>query len=280
MQYSVFYHHICQAAKETNRTVEEMLDTIRAWGVTHVELDRDQIGSTEEEIRAFGDMLRRHDVKPSNICGFYAWDKIGEEPEKEALHIRQAQLLGCKRIMVIPGFYSGDEGKRAQEKAQMIEGTKRLVARAQEAGLTVTIECFDNASSPIATIAGMEEFLAAAPGLYVTLETGNFRFSGEDILQAQARMRGKVRHVHLKDRYLPASEGGAVPEHLKGGQPTTAATGEVMYPCAVGQGHIPVAMVLEGLKADGYEGVATIEHFHVASHAKAIRESIEWLLAR
>lgn len=280
MRYSVFYHHICLAAKEMHCSVEEMLDTIRAWGVTHVEIDRDQAGETEADIRAFSDMLKRHDMQPSNICGFYDWSSVGEMPEKEALLIRQAQLLGCERIMVIPGLYSGEEAARDQEKARMLAGMQRLVSRAQEAGLTVTIECFDNARSPIATIAGMEEFLQAAPGLGVTLETGNFLFSGEDILQAQQCFRGKVRHVHLKDRYLPAREGGAVPEHLRGGTPTTSVVGEVMLPCAVGQGHIPMETVLAGLEADGYEGLMTIEHFGAASYAQAIRDSIDWLLAR
>jgi len=280
MRYSVFYHHVLLAAQEKACTAEEMLKTVREWGISHIELDRDQIGDTEAEILAFGDLLARCGLQPSNICGYYDWGSSGEMPEKENLLIRQAQLLHCQRIMVIPGLHSGDPAAHAQEKARMLEGMQRLVARAQEADLTVTIECYDNARSAIATIAGMEDFLKAAPGLGVTLETGNFLFSGEDILTAQQRFRGRVRHVHLKDRYLPAREGGAVPEHLAAARPTTSVTGEVMYPCAVGQGHIPLEAVLTDLEKEGYDGLMTIEHFGAASYANAIRESIAWLRAR
>lgn len=281
MKISVFYHHICRAAEEKGCSVETMLEEMHACGISCVELDRDAVGADEADIRALSQLLARHGLTPSSIYGFYDWGDAGELPGEDDLLLRQAALLGCERVMVIPGFYSDrkDAEKCCREKERMIEGTRRLVGLAKARGVTVTIECFDDARSPIATIEGVAEFLQAIPELYVTLETGNFLFSGDDILEAQRRFGDRVRHVHLKDRYLPAQVQGDVPEKVQAGSPTTAVTGLVMYPCAVGHGHIPMAEVIGKQVQQGYEGVMTIEHFGVSSYWTAIRDSIDWLKA-
>ena len=279
MKYSVFYHHICRAAEELGCSVDDMLAKIHAWGIRFVELDRDAVGAEEADMIALSQRLACHGLAPSSIYGFYDWGKPDDRPAADDLLIRQAELMGCSRIMVIPSFYTDvkDEERCRIEKARMIAGMQEMVKLASAKGLTVTIECFDDARSPIATIAGMAEFLQAVPELMVTLETGNFIFSGDDILQAQRLFRERVRHVHLKDRYLLSK--APQPERLTG-DPVTAVTGEVLYPCAVGQGHIPMAEVIGNLAAQGYDGVMTIEHFGAASYAAAIRDSIEWLKER
>lgn len=281
MNYSVFYHHICCAAEEKGCSVDDMLAEVYASGIRYVELDRDVVGAADADILALSQRLARQGLAPSSIYGFYDWGKADNLPAADDLLIRQAVLMGCGRIMVIPGFYSdvSDADNCRMEKKRMIAGMQRMVELASAKGLTVTIECFDDVRSPIATIAGMAEFLQAVPGLMVTLETGNFLFSGDDILQAQQLFRERVRHVHLKDRYLPAREEAPQLERLTG-SPVTAVTGKVLYPCAVGQGHIPMAEVIGNLAAWGYDGVMTIEHFGVASYADAIRSSIEWLKER
>ena len=276
MKYSVFYHHICCAAEELGCSVEDMLAEVYASGIRFVELDRDAVGAEKKDILMLSQRLASHGLAPSSIYGFYDWGKPGNHPAADDLLIRQAELMKCRRIMVIPGFYTDlkDEENCRIEKARMIAGMQEMVRLASAKGLTVTIECFDDARSPIATIAGMAEFLQAVPELMVTLETGNFIFSGDDILQAQRLFRDRVRHVHLKDRYLLSK--ASQPERLNG-DPVTAVTGEVMYPCAVGQGHIPMAEVIGNLAAQGYDGVMTIEHFGAASYADTIRASIRWL---
>lgn len=278
MNYSIFYHHVCRAAEERGCSVPQMLGEMNQLGVGYVELDRDAVGQSDGEIRAFRQMLDTAGLRPSSIYGFFSWND-GSLPSEDDLLLRQAALLGCPRVMVIPGFYSApaDEDACRAEKARMIEGTRRFVDLARRQGVTVTIECFDDARSPIATIRGMAEFLQAVPELYVTLETGNFLFSGDDILEAHRAFRPRVRHVHLKDRYRPACVPGGAPREMLAGDPVTAVTGETLYPCAVGQGHIPMAQVLADLARDGYDGVLAIEHFGVARYDDAIRASAAWL---
>lgn len=282
MKYSVFYHHICCAAQELCCTVEDMMEKVRQWEIGYVELDRDAVGADEQQALALGRMMARHGLQPSSIYGFYDWGGESPMPDEDDLLLRQARWLGCERVMVIPGFYAdlSDAARCEKEKARMIEGTRQLVALAKARGITVTIECFDDARSPIATIRGMAEFLEAVPDLMVTLETGNFRFSGDDILEAQQVFRDRVRHVHLKDRYLPAQVEGEIPAQRLAGDPATAVTGEVMYPCAVGHGHIPMETVLDELVRWRYEGIMTIEHFGAASYAEAIKDSVDWLKGR
>lgn len=278
MKYSVFHHHIGEAARETGRTMDEMLQTVHSWGIDYAELDRDAVGTQDEAIRALSAQLARCGLAPSSIYGFYSWQEPGNVPAEDDLLLRQAQLMNCPRVMIIPGFYTdlADAEKCREEKARMIAGMQKLAAMAAARGLTHTIECFDDARSPIATIEGMAEFLAAVPELMVTLETGNFLFSGDDILTAQQRFAGRIAHVHLKDRFLPRLAPEVAPE----GDKTIAATGEVMYPCAVGHGHIPMETVLTRLAQADYDGVLTIEHFGAASYAETIRASIDWLKAR
>lgn len=275
MKISVFYHHVCCAAEETGCSLDEMLATIRSWGIGYVELDRDAIGSDDAQLQDLSDRLKQHDLMPSSIYGFYDWG-AGKLPDESDLLLHQAELLGCPRVMVIPGFYTdlADAAQCAREKQNMIAGTQAFVQLAAQRNLTVTIECFDDARSPIATIEGMQAFLDAVPQLYVTLETGNFIFSGDDILEAQRRFADRVRHVHLKDRWRPAQCGGQI---VPGADMVTAATGETLCACAVGQGHMPIAQVIAGLNASNYDGVMTIEHFGAASYAEAIRASAAWL---
>ncbi len=278
MKYSVFYHHIACAAQELGCSLGDMLEQVRFWGISHVELDRDAVGQEDDAILTLSAQLTAHGLQPSSIYGFYDWAN-GPLPGEDDLLLRQATLLGCGRVMVIPGFYTDlqNSEKCRAEQARMIEGTRRLTELAAARGLTVTIECFDDARSPIATIGGMEAFLQAIPALMVTLETGNFRFSGEDILLAQQRFCDRVRHVHLKDRFLPDCCPGGAPQEMLVGDPVTAVTGETLYPCAVGQGHMPIRQVIRNLARQGYDGIMTIEHFGAASYAQAIRASIDWL---
>lgn len=277
-KYSVFHHHICEAARETGCTVPEMMRTVRIWGIDHIELERDAIGRDDASIRAFAAQLVQVGLTPSSIYGFYSWQEPGNEPDESDLLLHQAEMLGCPRVMIIPGFYTdlSDTEKCHAEKARMISGMQKLCALATERGIIPTIECFDDARSPIATIAGMAEFLAAVPELKVTLETGNFLFSGDDILEAQYRFADRIAHVHLKDRFLPRLAEDVAPA----GDRTVAVTGEVMYPCAVGHGHIPMDTVLRRLSGAGYDGVLTIEHFGAADYAATIHASIDWLKAK
>jgi len=151
------------------------------------------------------------------------------------------------------------------ELSRMVRGMKRLSELAKENGLTLTIEDYDDAMSPIATIGGMKIFLDAIPDLKVAFDTGNFAFSGDDVLDAKRELLNRTKHVHLKDRLW--SRTGT-------GDPKECPDGTLLWPCAVGDGDLPIKEILQELRAIGYDGYAMAEFFGAASYAELIEKSI------
>ena len=83
---------------------------------------------------------------------------------------------------------------------------------------------------------------------------GNFIFHGEDVLEAWELLKDKVSHVHCKDR------------------------GENFSSVAAGDGGIPIAPLIEKLKAAGYDDYLAIEHFDALQQENCIKKSAEFLL--
>ena len=111
----------------------------------------------------------------------------------------------------------------------------------------------------------MKIFLDAIPDLKVAFDTGNFAFSGDDVLDAKREFIGRTRHTHLKDRLW--SRTGT-------GDPKECPDGTLLWPCAVGDGDLPIKEILQELKAVGYNGYAMAEFFGAASYAELIEKSI------
>ena len=60
----------------------------------------------------------------------------------------------------------------------------------------------------------------------------------------------------------------------------TALDGAVLYPSPVGGGIIQMEELLRQLKAEGYEGLYTIEHYGAAPMRECLRQSVEWVQSR
>ena len=256
MKAGTFFHHITQAAKERGEAVEDTVRWAVGLGYEAAELDADDPEGTE--------LLQKNGMKVSSIYRNYHWqDEIDAGSMED--HVRLAVRLGASKIMAIPGFYSGVAEERYRELANMHEGMRKLADLANENGLTLTIEDYDNALSPIATMEGMNSFLAAVPDLTVTLDTGNFIFSAEDILAAEQMFHTKITHVHLKDRLWSRTGAGDILE---------CTDGRIVYPCAVGDGDIPVDEVLRRLAQADYDGYVVTEFFGSRSYAENMEKSI------
>ncbi len=278
MKLSIFYHHLMAWARQKDLPPDDVLETARELGITHLEVDRDDIGDP----LAFYTMLSSHDLQISSIYGFYDWVQHPEDFHDD-LQIRQALRLGCDKIMVIPGFYtSQDPIVQETQKRQMYRSMNDFMARAHAAQLTVTIEDFDLDTSPICDSTGMLNFENQLCGLRTTFDTGNFYYSGEDALAALPRLAGSVVHVHLKDRLIlpkdwvkthPASD----PQSLYGNPKETTA-GVPMYPCSVGAGCIPIRQILEQLHIRGYNDCCAMEFFDAADYEQTTRDSVEFLM--
>ena len=272
MKLAVFYHHIVEAAAQKACEVKEILQKLRAFGITAVEVDLADILAAEAAGKVFDAELREASIGISSIYGFYEFGKKIDEAAWKR-HVELAKQLGSERIMIIPGFYSStEETIQAKEREQMLAAMTQLCRYAASHGIVPTIEDFDDCMSPIATAEQMCWFLERIPELKVAFDTGNFMYSEEEELAAFEQLKTKIVHVHCKDRALVQ----AVP----GEEEKQTIAGRCMYPAAVGSGVIAMEQIVKQLKQSGYEGFYTIEHFGAADQLEYMRASAEWLLAQ
>ena len=133
------------------------------------------------------------------------------------------------------------------------ETLRELVKYGSEKNVKITLEDFDNLTSPCS---GML-FLEQVPGLGHTFDMGNYAYSGEDAEIALELLKPYIVHVHCKDR-------GIEGENKLAG-------------VSVGSGYLPIREMTECLRLHGYKGYLAIEHFDLPDQMKHIRESAEFL---
>ncbi|MBQ8633699.1 MAG: sugar phosphate isomerase/epimerase [Lachnospiraceae bacterium] len=266
MNLSVFFDHVLQAKEQTGKTVEELLEGVRNAGIEAVEINLSYLCEHEEVLG----LLSQNDLKVSCIYEFYDMGNR-DETEKARKHVDTAVSVGAKRILVVPGFLSGEASKQMQkampvqenivgffennsEIKRMAEGLSFATKYGKEKGVVVTVEDFDGLDSPLAGMYGIHWFLQQVPELMYTLDTGNFLFYGEDVLDAFELLKERIAHVHCKDR-----------------QPENNASVQT------GTGYIPFAEIINKLKVQQYDGFLAIEHFDVDGQEECMHGSAEFL---
>lgn len=130
-----------------------------------------------------------------------------------------------------------------------------LCASAAEFGITVLVEDFDSSDIPCGSCEDMLKLAEYVPGIRFTLDTGNFAFFGEDLLECYGRIRDRIGHVHLKDRVSP---------------------GDLRVP-VTGTGGLPLREVLTSLKNDGYCGKISIEMFGAECSRRTLSDALSFL---
>lgn len=267
MKLSVFYQHICEAAEQTGRPLQDILTEIRCMGIQYVESDLDDILRDEEYIAR----LNSADLKISSIYAFY--DFVHNiDSGRMAQHIQKAVDSGCGRIMIIPGFYTDeDKSVREDEREKMLCGMAALCKMAEDNGIVPMIEDFDADNSPIADGEGMLWYLDRIPSLRVAFDTGNFMYSAKSEWDAFKMLRDKIVHVHCKDRCLDIKQNCGF---------TKAVDGRLLYPAAVGSGCVKMREIVDALESSGFEGIYAIEHFGADDQLGYIKSSADWLKGR
>ena len=263
MKISVFYDHILNASRQTGKPLEEVIGEASLAGIQAVELDLHNFTDTTDHLR----LLREDGIKVACVNAHYSMDKSFDTAQAEA-HIDSAILAGTGIILVVPGYLSEEEGaalgKVIHDKAntyafleacpaavRIREGLEKIVEMASDKGVTVTLEDFDNTSSPLSGLNSMLWYLEKIPGLMCTFDTGNFVTHGDDLFEAWETLKDRVVHVHCKDR----------------------GNGVVSF----GGGQLPCAQILQKMKADGYEGYGAIEHYGATDHLSLILRSTAFM---
>ena len=263
MKISVFYDHILNASKQTGKSMEYVLAEVTGAGVQAVELDLHNFEDSTDHLK----LLAEAGIKAACVNAHYSMDRSFDAVQAEA-HIDAALQSGTNTILVVPGYLSEEEGaalgKIIHDKAstfsfldacpaavRIADGLARIVGMAEAKGITVTIEDFDNTSSPLSGLNGMLWFLEKIPRLMCTFDTGNFVTHGEDLFIAWEALKDRVVHVHCKDR----------------------GEGVVSF----GGGQLPCAEILRKMKVDGYEGFGAIEHYGAVDHLSCILKSAAFM---
>ncbi len=270
MRLSVFYEHIFEAAQQSGRSVEDVLKYAKSCGIDLLECDLWRLND-REEVRA---LFERCGVGVS--CIYAHFDFLHDSPEVSERKYREllstARYFGAKNVLCIPGFFDS-EGDRAEQMEKFCVGISRMCEAAKEYGVTVTIEDFDNISSPCCKMNDIRYLLDNCEGLRYTFDTGNFRYCLEDADEAYSLLSDKVSHVHLKDRSYDI--GRANVDNTNG---KADLSGAVMYPAEVCEGVIGIEALIKRLIADGYDGVLAIEHFGAADQLSYMKKSAENIL--
>lgn len=279
MKISVFYDHILQEKEQTGKDLMKILSEIRKTEISGVEINLSYLCEHEE----IWECLKRAGLEISCIYEFYSMDRFDERKKAEQ-HIQKAIEVGTKRILAVPGFLSDKETERLQqvvedekdtaefleksEKAmKMAEGLQYLVNLGQKTGIQVTVEDFDDISSPLSSVHGLLWYLKKVKNLKLTFDTGNFIFYGEDSRWAWEKLKSWVVHVHGKDRKIRE---GVYPLGSKEG----------FLPAAVGHGDFPISFFLKELKKSDYQGYMAIEHFDAPNQEVFIQDSAKFLKTR
>ena len=262
MRKAIFLAHVKDAARQRGGELKEYLLLTRELGYEGLECDYVDL---EQDPAGFAAMLAEADLQIASIPYYCEFEK-GVDPDKIRTAVEKTAAAGGKKILAIPGFL--DE-KYPHALENMAEGLKLLCQVAAEFDIKVSLEDFDNIKSPCATAEGLAWFFERVPELGFNLDTGNFLYAEQDVVEVTKAFADRITHIHLKDRREVPVYGGQQPQYSIKGRP--------MYSCPVGQGDIPIKELLAMAEKAGYEDFCSAEHYGVDDQWEFMVRSAQWL---
>lgn len=271
---TVFYDHILNAAKQRGATTAEIAAEITTCGISGVEMDYYML---KESGDALAEELVRNGLPINSCYCFFDWaNNPTDQSYTEVLDDLKRNGIG--NLLVVPGFISREiatSGNQdiivtalARAREAMLPNMIHLLEYADELGISVTMEDFDDIVAPFATMEQVKWFLDRLPSLGCAFDTGNFLYSEQDVMQAWELLNDRITYVHCKDRSLTPVEGED--SHL-------TVAGRELYSAAVGHGVIPMSEILSLLVQKGYEGPIAIEHFGSIDQLSDMKTSASYL---
>lgn len=237
----VFASAAFSLAKESS--LEDALTRIRATGITALEVN------TADFARYSPDVLRQaaeksgmtvhsaHCLAP--LCSPDP-STAGKAVETVRTAMENCARAGAKYIMLVPAYPDciSDEEDKLRAKEAIAASVNALMPHAAGLGLTVTMENFSRRLYPFSTSDELLWMTQNIPGLAITLDSGNFRFLGEDMPAAYEKLKAHIRLCHIKDWLVHPTEG--IPTH----------DGKLLTATLIGRGLIPLSDLLFRMKTD------------------------------
>lgn len=250
MKVSIFLEHFLQAHEQSGKPIEEILAMAVNSGITGIETNASFIASQEDLQKK----IKNAGLSVTQLYENYDWKDFDDE-NKMKNHIETAKRLGADKILFIPPYFSNLEAETiTKEKEKVKSMIKKICKKAHLAGITVTMEDFDNLQNPSSKLCYLKEYINEIPELKITFDTGNFLANGEDVLEAYPVLKDRIVNVHCKDRLTDVSS------------------------CVTGTGIIPFNKIIQNLKQINYDGNFTIEHFDIENQIVALKDSAAFIL--
>lgn len=264
MLLSTFFDHVLVGASQRGISPSQAARLCLDAGVTGLEV----LSSRYHE--ASLDLLNILRKEGMHVTSYPAFTDLIHDPSDAVVEetVRRAASIEAQGILLIPGFLAPGED-RVQAMERSLPAVMKMCRLANEEGMYVGMEDFDNESSPVSDSDGLMWYLDRIPALACVFDTGNFHYIGEDTLSAYQKLRSRIGpQVHLKDRSL-------TPRPCD--HPGHSLDGRDMYPCAVGEGDMPIGEILSDLSASGFDGSLTIELFAHPDCLSGILESVRFI---
>ncbi len=268
---SVFYAHICEAAQQREKSIEDTLYAACGFGITALECDIQQL----EDMPAVRRLFESCAMEVSSVYGSFDFphDSIAVSHKKIDRFLEKAAEFNADKVLCIPGFFHESDDKKSVFP-RVCELISFMCDRAEQYDITVTVEDYDDISSPCCTSKQLLSLVKCCPKLRLTFDTGNFLYCGEDALSLYDILSPYVVHIHCKDRLYSA----ACPAEERSVK--QAVNGDLLYPSPCCEGVVKLPQILRKALGSGYKGTFAIEHFGAADQLAYMERSAQAILNR
>ena len=178
--------------------------------------------------------------------------KFREAVDRAKAAVHSALEHGTNRLMLVENIFLEDLSamSRADATKKLVDAFGEIVEYATGYGVTVMFEDFPSPALPLCTSSECGELLRSVPGLKLVFDTANMLALEEDPVEFYTKLRQYVAHVHLKDVVYTTSPDPS----LTGGRK------KMISRTLHGQGIVDFPALLKLLRADNYDGFATVEY--------------------
>ena len=227
---SIFCDHIESIARQEGIPFAEAAARVKELGYAGADV---RVLQNPEAIKALDSLGFEHACAITDIN----YSK-GEQKELEDLTLAFMKEHGFDRLLLVTGLMP-EEGFTREDREAERQRIAAFAARVAECGYSIMMEDYDHKRSISYNAERIDSLFSVSEDLGLVFDSGNFLFAGEDALEQLDHFRGRIGHVHLKDRSSP-SDMTCVP---------------------IGTGCIPIAEIIGKLVGSGYQGWLTVEQF-------------------
>lgn len=197
--------------------------------------------------------------------------KFRESVDSAKAAVHTALEHGTNRLMIVENIFHEDLAamSRADAMNKLVDAFGEIAEYAALYGVTVMFEDFPSPALPLCTSDECGELLRRAAGLKLVFDTANMLALDESPTEFYTKLRQYVAHVHLKDVVYTTSPDPS----LTGGR------NKMISRTLHGQGIIDFKTLYRLLRADNYDGFATVEYSPTEvdrDHFKLLSQSISY----